>query len=1006
MRVHRLAITAFGPFAETVEVDVDALAAGGLFLLHGPTGAGKTSILDAVCFALYGVVPGARQGARLRSDHAAAGVAPEVVCEFTASGRRWEVTRSPAWERPKKRGAGTTTEQARVLVRELVGGEWNPVTGRIDEAADLLDTVLGLGIDQFTKLVLLPQGEFAAFLRAGAEERRVLLERLFGTDRFAAVQQWLRETQAGHRQSVEAAEVRSGQLLARAEQAAGMVGAPPRQGPDPEPEPAPEPGPAPEERIAALRSHVAAALESARQARVAAQERAQHAAAEHRATLDLAALQARHSELHAREASLRERATEQAERVTRIAAARRAAGVRPWTGPLAQARARSADALQGVDAAVVALARCGAGAEGAPGLEELDDEALQNRAGEDRELLGRLAAVRQEAADAAGLERSAAAARKALASAEAALDAASADREAHETRRFRLRAEAVASVPDAAGVEAARATLERAQVTARSAAEAARLSDELATLSERRSDLRQRRDDARQHHLDVRERRLAGMAAELAAGLLPGGACPVCGAEEHPAPASPAPGAPDASAERAAEAALVAAQHSLAEAEAELARTQERRSAAVAAAGGLSPEAARGAVDAASEELRGAEAAAERAARLQAALRRTDDAIEAADRSLEVLRADRDAAAAEFARLDERRASVRHRVEEAAAGHASPAAREAVVRRRAHAAEALLAARRELRAATQHLAEVTDAARRAATEAGFGDLEAAVAAVLPAPVVDRLEEDRRTYDQQLGVVEAELAAPDLVAAASAPLAEPSVTAAALELAQGDDEAAATGLDRCRTAADALDTLDVELRRHLEATEPLRRRYRLHADLSRCLDGTGGDNALRMSLSSYVLAARLEQVAAAASERLQVMSGGRYSLEHCDETERGRGRSGLALRVVDGWTGRRRDTASLSGGESFYTSLALALGLADVVTAEAGGARVETLFVDEGFGSLDEETLQEVMDTLDALRSGGRVVGLVSHVPDLRDRIPARLEVVKTRWGSTVRQASA
>jgi exonuclease SbcC len=162
----------------------------------------------------------------------------------------------------------------------------------------------------------------------------------------------------------------------------------------------------------------------------------------------------------------------------------------------------------------------------------------------------------------------------------------------------------------------------------------------------------------------------------------------------------------------------------------------------------------------------------------------------------------------------------------------------------------------------------------------------------------------------------------------------------------------------------------------------------------------------MSLSSYVLAARLEQVAAAASERLQVMSGGRYSLEHCDETERGRGRSGLALRVVDGWTGRRRDTASLSGGESFYTSLALALGLADVVTAEAGGARVETLFVDEGFGSLDEETLQEVMDTLDALRSGGRVVGLVSHVPDLRDRIPARLEVVKTRWGSTVRQASA
>jgi DNA repair protein SbcC/Rad50 len=246
----------------------------------------------------------------------------------------------------------------------------------------------------------------------------------------------------------------------------------------------------------------------------------------------------------------------------------------------------------------------------------------------------------------------------------------------------------------------------------------------------------------------------------------------------------------------------------------------------------------------------------------------------------------------------------------------------------------------------------------------------------------------------------------VAAAALAPAAQPAAGAAAEELARADDEAAAAALDRCRTAEAALASLHAELQAHVEATEPLRRRHRLWSELSRCLDGTGGDNALRMSLSSYVLAARLEQVAAAASERLLAMSGGRYSLEHTDEAERSRGRSGLALRVVDAWTGRRRDTASLSGGESFYTSLALALGLADVVTQEAGGAKVETLFVDEGFGSLDEETLQEVMDTLDGLRSGGRVVGLVSHVPDLRDRIPARLEVLKTRGGSTVRQASA
>jgi exonuclease SbcC len=171
------------------------------------------------------------------------------------------------------------------------------------------------------------------------------------------------------------------------------------------------------------------------------------------------------------------------------------------------------------------------------------------------------------------------------------------------------------------------------------------------------------------------------------------------------------------------------------------------------------------------------------------------------------------------------------------------------------------------------------------------------------------------------------------------------------------------------------------------------------ELSRCIDGTGGGNTLRMRLSAYVLAARLEQVAAAATERLEVMSGGRYALVHSAELAKGGGRSGLSLRVVDGWTGVERDTATLSGGESFLASLSLALGLADVVQAEAGGARIETLFVDEGFGTLDDDTLDEVMTVLDGLRDGGRTVGVVSHVAELRQRIPARVEVVKGRDGS-------
>uniref|UniRef100_UPI0005AA00C4 SbcC/MukB-like Walker B domain-containing protein n=1 Tax=Streptacidiphilus neutrinimicus TaxID=105420 RepID=UPI0005AA00C4 len=175
------------------------------------------------------------------------------------------------------------------------------------------------------------------------------------------------------------------------------------------------------------------------------------------------------------------------------------------------------------------------------------------------------------------------------------------------------------------------------------------------------------------------------------------------------------------------------------------------------------------------------------------------------------------------------------------------------------------------------------------------------------------------------------------------------------------------------------------------------------ELSHLVAGTSKSNELRMSLENYVLAARLEQVAAAAGARLRIMSGGRYTLEHTDARVRGNARSGLGLQVLDSWTGLYRDTATLSGGESFFASLALALGLADVVTDEAGGMPLDTLFIDEGFGALDPDTLEEVMSVLDSLRERDRAVGIVSHVAELRDRIPQQLTVRKTRSGSSLRQ---
>ncbi|WP_344443956.1 SbcC/MukB-like Walker B domain-containing protein, partial [Kitasatospora nipponensis] len=246
-----------------------------------------------------------------------------------------------------------------------------------------------------------------------------------------------------------------------------------------------------------------------------------------------------------------------------------------------------------------------------------------------------------------------------------------------------------------------------------------------------------------------------------------------------------------------------------------------------------------------------------------------------------------------------------------------------------------------------------------------------------------------------------LAEPDLVTAAAAAPADPVGVQEALRAATADLRAAAGAEHAARERCAALAELGAQLAAAAHELAPRLASFGRISRLAQLTTGTSADNRLRMRLESYVLAARLEQVAAAASDRLVRMSGGRYTLVHSDERSAGGKRSGLALLVVDAWTGTERDTATLSGGESFFASLALALGLADVVTDEAGGMPLDTLFIDEGFGTLDEQALEEVMDVLDGLRERDRAVGIVSHVADLRQRIPAQLLVRKGRHGSTL-----
>ncbi|MEV1175557.1 SbcC/MukB-like Walker B domain-containing protein, partial [Nonomuraea sp. NPDC049784] len=307
-------------------------------------------------------------------------------------------------------------------------------------------------------------------------------------------------------------------------------------------------------------------------------------------------------------------------------------------------------------------------------------------------------------------------------------------------------------------------------------------------------------------------------------------------------------------------------------------------------------------------------------------------------------------------------------------------------------------------AADDELVRARQAASEAAVEAGFADVAEAEAAFRSPAERERKAEALRRLDDEHAAVTSVLAQPELIAAA----AEPAPDLAAFEGTRDRLEEAYTRLsserDRAVARAERLEELYGELSGRIERWHPAAERHRLAERMAALASGTSSDNQWSMSLSSFVLGERLRQVVDAANERLDHMSAGRYLLRHdLRKTAGSRGRSGggLGLRVADGWTGVDRDPATLSGGESFITSLALALGLADVVTAEAGGTELGTLFVDEGFGTLDEDTLDGVLDILDGLRDGGRAVGIVSHVAELRSRITSQLKVTKTRTGSTL-----
>ncbi|TFF17532.1 AAA family ATPase [Cellulosimicrobium funkei] len=1037
MHLHSLTFQAIGPFAGRHHVDLAALGASGIYLLEGPTGAGKSTIIDAIVFALYGkVASDAASDDRLRSAFAGPDVESYVDLVLEVPAGVFRIRRTPEYRRPKKRGTGTTTQQASVRLWRLAevpptdapdavedaAGEL--LSARLDEAGDEIRRLVGLDRRQLVQTVVLPQGEFATFLRAKPEDRAVLLQKVFGTELYHRAAARLAELARAARSRTDAA--RQG-VVGAAERFAGSAGLEPddarrlreaahdddrlRRADDGGAPAAAEATPgvhalavAHVARLDAEATSLAERAAGADATLAAARERFEHERARHDAL-------ERRARLRADAARLDEEEVAVAECRRRTDAAARAAVVAPAAQGLARAEQTLRAALDRL-----ALARTGAPAAFA----DADPTTLEALRADVATAAVRVARLVPVGASLPGRDRELADGRKEVAQATEERGRVLAELDARPARRDALRTR-VASLAEAAGaLGVLRERADRARAVEEAARQTAALATEAAEAHAERARAAVRAHEAVEHEARLRAARIAGLAGELAAGLAVGEPCPVCGGAEHPHPAPLAEDHPAVEDVERAERERAEAERLLHDVSARAQVLAERCEARRRDADGLTPQEA-GQRVAHAEEL---VAAARTAERERAKAERELEELDAETRALEARAAGlAEAVAGTTARLQEIEAALARdraeiRSELDAAGPLvelvdlpDPLADEGGARNPVAVLAAALEGRVRTIDALADAGSAVAAAQRACEEraadvaalvaqSGFADAAEALAAVLDDAERHALSQRVAEHDAARTATATGLADPALadlpedvradVAGARAAVDEAEAVAGA---AARQHELVARRAEEARTAAEGVGAAVDGWTAARDAAGPVVR-------MAALASGTG-DNAHDLSLATFVLVQRFEDVVAAANERLAEMSSGRYELVRSATREDVRAhKRGLAMKVLDHVTERERDPRTLSGGETFYVSLCLALGLADVVTAEAGGIELGTLFVDEGFGSLDPETLEAVLAALGRLRAGGRVVGVVSHVEALKQSVAERVEVRRLPGGGS------
>ncbi|MFT0847463.1 SMC family ATPase [Actinomycetaceae bacterium L2_0104] len=1010
MKLHRLELRGIGPFASRFSIDFDRLSVAGIYLLDGPTGSGKSTIIDAITWALYGSVAGGDDSTsdRIRSTHSDPHLESYVDLVFTVNAGTYRVRRTPAWTKAGNKNPTAVTAKL-----------WKLYDGALDsgdiEAGVVLETkasgagiaiteLIGLSRKQFVQTIVLPQGKFAEFLRLNSTERTALLEQIFGTEIYRKVAEKLAAMAGSANQAIERGKQEFVVALGNLLEAAGASGQ--------DHEDLMEMG-----RGLIDPSGAAALLEELDGLRDLASNRRDVAATAQQTTAatlaqaqdslrreqDLAEHLDRRSKLLERRTALTESTSEIEELERRLQADRRAR----------QVLARVETAEEAERAADVAreelLEASGIAPEEAT---EAALAALEHRVREMNSLSGTLAELERleeslsqardeqsrDRADLEGIERQLHEAEKSSQSLPEKIAAARRAQEAAASSFAALPgAEANLRDAEARGKKAARLTELRKDIERAESSTARRLRD---------------LQDARGEHDRLTEAWIASTAANLALELEDDSPCPVCGSLEHPLPAVKSEVFATHEEVREAEGVRHEREAELNAAQTALETLRATASAVEADIAGITVEEAQRLLAHARKEVKAAEKAGVEAATHARAISELSRQQENIGAQLARLREQATTATTRLAERGTRIAADEARLEQQLHGFASAAERLvahkaalAAQNREVEAVRSWLSANRTAEARQQELAE-------ALVESVFSNPQDVRAALVPPSRVTAWEAKITQHKQESHDVARDLNSPEIAVLTGEE--EPRVPQAR--------QAQVSALEQDEEARAALATADVTLRQVAARTQNVRERLQSWeraketagpvVRLAGLANASSEYSFTKMTLPTYVLSQRFKLVVEQANRHLAVFSLGRYELISTEEREKGSRaqKVGLGLEIIDHIGDAdgdvRRATKSLSGGETFYVSLSLALALADVVCSENGGIQLETLMIDEGFGSLDENTRDQVMEVLTSLASGGRTVAVVSHVEELKKMISEQIVVRPQADGSSTLEVRA